>query len=156
MPISESASGATTAGQLSGEFDVSLVQQQDFQFRIRFDDGALPALVVDAPPPIGQGSSPSPSRLLAAAAAHCFASGLLFLARESGVTLGQIEVNAHTQLIRNECGRLRIGKIAVEIDPHVAESQREGLKRCLELFEDFCMVSQSVRQGVEISCRVKL
>ena len=47
-------------------------------------------------------------------------------------------------LERNDAGRLRLNPIRVRIEPVVAESDRPRMRRCLELFEDFCVVIQSV------------
>jgi len=56
---------------------------------------------------------------------------------------------------RNEKGRLRIGKIDVEIEPRIEEPDEQKLQRCFDMFEDFCVVTQSVRKGVDVSVKVK-
>ena len=33
--------------------------------------------------------------------------------------------------------------------------QRSRVERCLELFEDFCVVTQSVRNGIEVDVAVE-
>jgi len=58
-------------------------------------------------------------------------------------------------LARNEGGRWRIREINVLISPDVSEGDRGRLKRCVELFEDFCIVSQSVRQGIPVNVEVR-
>jgi organic hydroperoxide reductase OsmC/OhrA len=50
---------------------------------------------------------------------------------------------------------MRIGKIEVEIDPQIKEVDKQQAQRCLELFEDFCVVTQSVREGIDVSVAVK-
>jgi uncharacterized OsmC-like protein len=50
---------------------------------------------------------------------------------------------------------LRIAGIEVEIDPRVADADKQRALRCLELFEDYCLVTQSVRQGIPIQVTVK-
>jgi hypothetical protein len=58
-------------------------------------------------------------------------------------------------LERNEDGRLRVHAIAVQIEPVVDEAQHARMRRCLELFEDFCVVTQSVRGGIEVDVTVE-
>ena len=82
------------------------------------------------------------------------ASGLLFCARKVGLALGPIEAKVRMQLVRNERGFPRIGKVEVEIDPHIPDGAREAAARCLAMFEDYCMVTASVREGVDVEVRV--
>src|SRR5579884_2834738 len=57
-------------------------------------------------------------------------------------------------LVRNERGRLRVGEIRVRLAPAVAPEARERIGRCLELFEDFCVVTESVRRGLPVAVEV--
>ena len=50
--------------------------------------------------------------------------------------------------------RLRVGAVEVTIHPQVA-ADAEPLMKCLGTFEDFCMVTQSVRQGIDVKVRVE-
>jgi organic hydroperoxide reductase OsmC/OhrA len=59
------------------------------------------------------------------------------------------------QHTRNEKGRLRIGKIDVQITPSIEEPDPQKLQRCLDMFEDFCVVTQSVRKGIDVSLTVQ-
>ena len=58
-------------------------------------------------------------------------------------------------MVRNQRGRLRIGELKVRLAPEVRPEDRERIARCLELFEDFCIVTQSVRQGIAIDVQVE-
>jgi len=140
---------------LLSEFEVQIEQVRDYEFRVRLDKPQYADILLDAPAPVGRDEVPSPSRLLAAAMGHCLASGLLFCARKVGLTVGPIEAKLHMQLVRNERGFPRVGKVTVEIDPHIPESEREDAARCLAMFEDYCMVTASVREGVDVEVRVK-
>ncbi|HUF25562.1 MAG TPA: hypothetical protein VMM18_01175 [Gemmatimonadaceae bacterium] len=53
-----------------------------------------------------------------------------------------------------EAGRLRIGEIKVRLAPEIAEADVPRMTRCLEVFEDYCVVTQSVREGLEVSVQV--
>ena len=141
--------------QESGRFSISIDCIQDFEFRVKFDNPLYQDLLMDEPPPVGQDHAPNPSRLLAAAVGGCLSTSLLFSARKLRLNMPGMHTEVSVQHTRNEKGRLRIGKIAVEIIPHIEEPDPQKLQRCRDLFEDFCVVTQSVRNGIEVAVTVK-
>jgi organic hydroperoxide reductase OsmC/OhrA len=110
----------------------------------------LSPLLLDETPPLGEGSGPSPARLLAAAVGHCMSASLLFCLRRSRVDVSGVETHVEADLERNERGRLRVGAIRVRLTPSVTAQDAAKLERCMSLFEDFCIVGQSVRAGVDV------
>jgi len=141
--------------EIASEFAISMEQLEQYEFRVTLGKEQYPSLRLDEPPPLGKDSGPSASRLLAAAVGHCLSASLLFCAQKGRVPVGPIQTTVKVQVIRNERRRLRIGRIEVEIDPRLAEDQRDHARRCLELFEDFCTVTQSVRAGIPVEVKVK-
>ncbi len=61
-----------------------------------------------------------------------------------------------TRLHRNEAGRLRIGGVTVRVAMDIAPEDRPRMERCLGLFEDFCVVTQSVRGGIPVDVAVEI
>lgn len=59
-----------------------------------------------------------------------------------------------TSLTRNEDGRLRIGSSEVQILVNADEEEKERIGRCLEVFEDYWVVTQSVRGGLDVTVSV--
>ena len=57
---------------------------------------------------------------------------------------------------RNEKGRWRINSIKVKLEPQIGQNDIAKSKRCLDLFEDFCIVTQSVRNGINIDVDIDL
>ena len=55
---------------------------------------------------------------------------------------------------RNDKGRLRLIGIDVDLILSGIPEDRSRLERCLNLFEDFCVVTQAVRDGIPIGVRV--
>lgn len=137
------------------EFAISMRQLDNFEFEVRFDKDRYAPLRMDEPEPLGRDSAPNASRILAAAIGNCLTASLLFCTRKARVELGPMETRVRVKLGRNERGRLRIAGVEVEIDPHFPPGEREKAARCLELFEDFCVVTQSVREGIPVEVRVK-
>jgi organic hydroperoxide reductase OsmC/OhrA len=137
------------------EFVVRLEQVRDYEFRVNFGKPELAELIVDEPPPLGHDAGPNPSRLLAAAVVNCLAASFLFCNRRARVETGPVTAEVKVQMVRNQDKRLRIGSMEVVIDPHLPEGEIEKARRCREIFEDFCVVTQSVRNGLDVSVRVK-
>lgn len=135
-------------------FNLSLEQVDDYEFRVRFDDTPAPDLLTDEAPPLGGGAGPNPSRLLAAAVANCLAASLLFALRKFKNEPGRLRVSARTTLARNEDRRWRVQRVQVDLHLSDAADTFEHLDRILEQFEDFCIVTQSVREGVEVDVHV--
>ena len=149
---------AMSAKELSAEsvhdFSVTLSLLEGYSFRIDFDDEALEPLHSDESPPLGRGTGPSPSRLLAAAVANCLASSLLFCLRRSRVDVREMKAKARVTLGRNARGRLRVQRIDVELDPSLPPGHVDQLARCKGVFEDYCTVTASIRDGITIAASV--
>jgi uncharacterized OsmC-like protein len=122
---------------------------------VKFENPSHADLFMDEPPPIGQDHAPNPSKLLAAAVGGCMSASLLFSARKLRLNMQGMHTEVTVQTARNEKGRLRIGKMDVEITPKIEEPDPAKLQRCIDLFEDFCVVTQSVRNGIDVSVSVK-
>lgn len=138
------------------EFVLTMEQVEDFEFRVRFDKPQYSELAMDEPEPLGKDAAPNAARFLAAAIGNCLSASLLFCARKAKVTLGPVRTRVKARIGRTEKGRLRIAGVEVEIDPQIAEEgEKEKAMRCLGLFEDYCVVTQSVRQGIPVEVSVK-
>ncbi len=135
------------------QFSFSLEQQDDFAFLIRFDND-IPSLLVDEPPPLGQGAGPNPARLLAASVANCLSASLLFALRKFKNQPGKIVTSVTARMERNEQGRLRVSGVSVVIQIDSPAEMLDHLERVLAQFEDFCVVTQSVRSGFPVEVTV--
>jgi uncharacterized OsmC-like protein len=137
------------------EIRLLVEQHEDFQFRIRFEGTALDPLQTDEPEPLGQGTGPNPAQLLLAAVGNCMAASLLFALRKFRNAPGPLRATVIASRERNADGRWRIPRAEVVLHlPEAAERYR-SLDRILATFEDFCVVTQSVRQGIEVSAVVE-
>ena len=135
-------------------FSLTVEQESDYVFRVRFDDTAIPDLLTDEPEPLGGGSGPNPSRMLVAAVANCMSASLLFSLRKFKNTPGTLVTKATAHMGRSPEGRLRVERIDADIQlPEMAGSYAQ-LDRILGQFEQFCVVTESVRTGVAVNVRV--
>lgn len=151
-PVQE-AGTASTAPQ-EHEFTIELEQERDYEFRVRLDWPGVPDLMLDEPPPLGRASGPNASRLIAAAVANCLSASLLFCTRKFRQDPGTLRARVTGRMTRNERGRMRIGDFAVEIRLGKNLDDIKFADRCMQQFEDFCVVTESVRNGIPVSVRV--
>lgn len=126
-----------------------------YKFLVDFQTPGVALLLIDEPPPLGAGEGPNASRLLAAAVGNCLSASALFCLRKARVDVRSMRTRVETELGRNEQGRLRVQRISVRLEPEIAEEDLPRAKRCLDIFEDYCVVTASVRGGVEVTAEVQ-
>ncbi len=131
---------------------VTLEIEKGYGFLVDFHQEGLTPFLVDEPPPLGEGRGPSAARMLAAAVGHCLSA--LYCLRKARIPVTGMQTVVEGSFMRNERGRLRIGGIKVTIQPKVSAEDQDRMGRCLELFEDFCVVTQSVRGGIAVNVDV--
>jgi organic hydroperoxide reductase OsmC/OhrA len=135
--------------------ELSLEQVEDYEFRVRFDGTAIPDLIIDETSPLGGDAGPNPSRLLVAGVANCLSASLLFALRKFKNAPAKLSAKARATLARNEHGRWRITHIAVDLQLADTATALEHADRALAQFEDFCIVTESVRQGIAVDVSVR-
>src|SRR5688572_26311822 len=131
-------------------FRVDVDHQQNFQFLINFNQDGVPELLSDEAPPLGEGRGPNPARLLAAAVGNCLAASLLFCLRKARLEPLAVRATVEGGMERNERGRMRIKELRVRLEPTMDAADLPKMTRCVELFEDFCIVTESVREGISV------
>lgn len=136
-------------------FAVDLALSGGFAMDVDFGLPGVETLTMDEPPPLGGGQGPNPARMLAAAVGGCMGASLLFCLRRARLDAPELRARVEGTLVRNERGRLRIGGLRVTLQPGLDAEDAERAARCLELFEDFCIVGQSVQQGIPLEVRVE-
>lgn len=124
---------------------------ENFLFEIDF--GEFGNIMTDESPPVGGGEGPEPGMMLAASVANCLAASLLFALRKH-----KSDPKGLRATVEIETGRvdryLRITGLHVKLHLESAQQDLPGLDKALEQFENFCVVTQSVRQGIPTSVEV--
>ncbi|MEO7151123.1 MAG: OsmC family protein [Burkholderiaceae bacterium] len=133
---------------------VELTPRRAYQYTIDFRLQGVPGLVTDATPPLGEGQGPDSERLLMAAVGNCLAASLTFSLRKFKNDLVCVKASVSASLGRNEHGRLRVQAMAVDLTLSAAAAELRLLDRALAQYEDFCVVTQSVRAAIPITVRV--
>jgi uncharacterized OsmC-like protein len=135
---------------MSGPFKVNIEHWENFQFLINFGQDGVPELLSDEAAPLGEGKGPNPARLLAAAVGNCLAASLLFCLKKSHIEPHRVSAVVEGEMTRNERGRMRITELRVRLEPAFDEADLPRISRCSELYEDFCIVTESVRNGIDV------
>ncbi|UCE45354.1 MAG: OsmC family protein [Methanobacteriota archaeon] len=126
-----------------------LRQVSGYRFEASFDewDGKV---VIDEPAPMGESNGPNAAMMLSSAVGHCLCASLLFCVGKAHGELEGLSADVETRLARNEKGRWRIEGIKVDMKVAVDDKDVKKTNRCTELYEDFCIVTSSVRRGIDI------
>ncbi len=138
---------------MSDQVSVTITRQDKYRFVVDFGPG-LPSAMADEPPPLGQGSAPAPTQLLAAAVANCLSASLLFACGKFKEDPGALSATAVCQIGRNDKNRLRVTGLDVHMTLGVAPETLGHLDRALAQFQDFCTVSKSVEAGIPFKVTV--
>lgn len=135
-------------------FTIHMDHKEGFAFNVRFDWPDASNLLMDEPTPLGEQKGPNASRMLAAATANCLSASLLYCITKGDAPPSSLRTEVTCTLVRNEKKRLRVGglKVRLVLDDTLKNAARAD--RCLQLFEDFCVVSDSIRNGIPIEVEV--
>jgi uncharacterized OsmC-like protein len=134
------------------EFLTRMCRVEHYKFQVSFNSDKIESIFTDEPEPLGKGEYPNAGKLLAAAVGNCLCASMVFCMEKSRAEVPSICAEVATTMERNEKGRLRITHMSVKIFPQVSDDKK--LQRCREIFEDFCIVTQSVRKGIEVDVEV--
>lgn len=128
----------------------------DSEFKAKFDLPDADELIMDEPLEIGgHGKGPNAARLISAAVGDCLCASLLFCLKKSGVVVKGMRAIINGTVERNNENLLRLQKVDVKIQPIVTgHKDIDKLKRCQKIFEKYCIVTQSLREGIEINVDV--
>jgi len=132
---------------------VELSQRNDYRFDIAFG-GEMPILTSDEPAPLGTGLGPSPLQMLCAAVGNCLSDSLLFAFRKFKQEPEPIHCVVTAEVGRNADNRLRVLNMTAQIRMGVEAVALQQVEHVLAQFEEFCTVTQSVRQGIPITVEV--
>ena len=131
-----------------------LEQEGPYAFKVSFEGTALEALHTDEAQPLGGGTGPGPSDLLLASVANCLSASLLFALRKFKNAPGPIRAEITGRRERNANGRWRIPRADVVITLTDKAADLGNFERVMAQFEEFCIVTQSVREGIAVDVRV--
>ena len=137
------------------QFKISVDQIDGYEFHVKFDKELHQPISMDEAAPLGKDSAPDAARMLAAAVGNCLSASLLFASKKQGLILTGVQTEVTVDIVKNVNRRLRIGKISVVIDPGLKPVDLEKARAAAAVFEDFCTVTASIRQGIPVEATIK-
>lgn len=107
---------------------------------------------------------PNPSRMLALGVLGCLSASFIFCLKKKNLNVDDFKGEAEVTIARNEKGFLRIKKIDVDIEPSIEDPDTlkrarqclKGTKDGVSFFEQYCIVTQSVRSGIQVNVNINI
>ncbi len=134
------------------QITVTLEQTGGLEFLVKFDEGL--ELLMDEPEPLGAGKGPNAAKVLSAAIGNCLSASLIFCLQKARVDTRGVKTTVTTTITRDENKRMRVGSSHVQINIDLDKEPKPKINHCIKLFEDFCVVTASVRRGIDVSVEV--
>ena len=95
---------------------------------------------------------PNPSRMLGMALLGCLSASFIFCLKKRKFTIDDLDAQAEVIIARNEKGFWRVKNIDVKIKPKIdTPEMRKRADQCRKMFEQYCTVTQAVREGIEVN-----
>ena len=133
---------------------IVLEQEGPYAFKVNFEGTALEALHTDEPAPLGGGGGPNPSAMLLTAIANCLSASLVFALSKFKNKVQSVRATASAKVGRNAENRMRVESVQVNIALPGEAGDYAMLDRVLSQFENFCTVTESVREGIAVDLTV--
>ncbi len=94
---------------------------------------------------------PNPSRLLGLALLGCLSASFIFCLKKKELTVDDLKAEAELTITRNDKGFWRVKKVEVELNITISDPEtRKRADRCKKMFEQYCIVTQAVREGIDV------
>ena len=81
---------------------------------------------------------------------NCLTASLLFCLRKNHVDADGVVTTVRCTVAPNPQDRLRLARLDARIELPLGVEKDDHLGRCLEIFEDYCVVTESVRHGFPV------
>jgi organic hydroperoxide reductase OsmC/OhrA len=135
---------------------VEVDQVDRYRFVVSYPGTRLPPLTVDEAAPVGTGAGPDPAQALAGTVGHCLSSTLFNTLERSRVRATRIRTTVMLTFGRNSAGRKRVVGLEAQIEcAPLDESDRDRFERSVAIFEDYCTVTGSVRDGIRVRTHIR-
>ncbi|MFX0083421.1 MAG: OsmC family protein [Candidatus Hodarchaeota archaeon] len=98
----------------------------------------------------------SPTKLLASSVLGCLAASFSFCLQKKNFSLSGFEGKAEVTIARNDKGYWRVRNINIELNPKIdTPEMRKRADQCEKFFEQYCIISESLRTGFEVNVNLK-
>lgn len=139
------------------EYILCMEKLEGFKFVIDFRKETIPDLMMDEPEevPGGESKGPTASMLLAAAIGNCLSASLNFCLTKKNIPVSGFKTKVQVVRERNDKGFWRISEVNVDLMPEVESLGDPATKRCIDIFRNYCVVSASIEEGININVNIQ-
>jgi organic hydroperoxide reductase OsmC/OhrA len=107
---------------------------------------------------------PDATQLLAMAVLGCLNASFIFCLNKRNLTIDELEARAEVSFKKNESGSIRVEKIDVKITPKTDDPDTlKRIQQCIKkvksgkmLFEENCIITSSVREGINVNVDIMI
>jgi uncharacterized OsmC-like protein len=94
---------------------------------------------------------PNPSRMLGMAILGCLSASFIFCLKKRDFNVDDLKAEAEVTIARNQKGFWRVKRIDVDIFAKFDDPEtRKRADQCKKMFEQYCIVTQAVREGINV------
>ncbi|MFX0069913.1 MAG: OsmC family protein [Candidatus Hermodarchaeota archaeon] len=144
---------------------VNLKLEKDLIFKVNLGYDNVKELIIDETmEEKSKQKGPDAAELLAMAILSCLNASFIFCLQKRNLSVEDLEARAEVSFKKIERGYVRIKKIDVKIvpksnDPLVIKRVNQCIKKMKNenmFFEESCIITESVRQGIEVNVDIEL
>jgi uncharacterized OsmC-like protein len=100
---------------------------------------------------------PNAAQLLAMAVLGCLSASYIFCFTKRDFTVNDLHAEAIITIFRNEKGFVRVKKIDVNINPKIESPEmRKRAVQCQKMFEQYCTITASIREGIDVNVNIEI
>lgn len=103
----------------------------------------------------GRDEAPNALTYLQAAALGCQVNSLEMLLRKSRIEEYHVDGHSTPYLFREDNIK-RVQRLELEIELHVPEDVESRARRCLDIYEQGCLVGESIKRGIDVDVTKRL
>ncbi|MFX1377321.1 MAG: OsmC family protein [Promethearchaeota archaeon] len=132
---------------------VSLNQEEEMIFKCDLGNPKIDNLYIDEQnKPEQKKKGTSPVKLLALSVLGCLTASYSFCLKKQGFSISGLKGKAEVIIARGDKGFWRVKKIDIEMIPKIdTPEMRKRADQCKKFFEQYCIISESLRTGFEVN-----
>ncbi|MFW9879020.1 MAG: OsmC family protein [Candidatus Thorarchaeota archaeon] len=132
---------------------VGLIQEGEMIFKCELGNFKMDNLYIDETDKKEiEKIGPSPAKLLALSVLGCLSASFSFCIQKKNYSLSGFEGKAEVKIARNEKGFWRVKNIDIELNPKIdTPEMRRRADQCRKFFEQYCIISESLRTGFDVN-----
>lgn len=145
---------------------INMKLEKNLIFKAQLGFEKLKELIIDETldVPEDQLVGPDATRLLGMAIMACMSTSLQYCLNKRNLSLDDLEAKAEISFKKIEGGYTRVDKVLVKLIPKTDDPEiKKRLKQCIRvmksgnmMFEENCIITSSVREGINVDVSIEL